>query len=755
MKARKILPYAALLTLTISGCEKQSAEITRKVAELERKNQQAEDRQRELEQQLQDQMIATERDAIERERARIEDDRAELERQKGDAAAEQDEALRKREQEIANREGKLEQLQSSLDQKEDDLGSRDQELSERDREVAGREALAFDSTEQSVPVADYGTFYDSLSSYGSWFETPNYGYVWQPAVVRDSNWRPYSRGRWVCSDRGWAWVSDEPFGWATYHYGRWALIAGRGWIWVPGSEWAPCWVSWRENSKCIGWAPLPPETLAWRGHHWDNTVDVRFGIGAGWFNFVEISNFGSSVYSHCLPLSGNSGWYGDTTNITYIHIQNQQVICGGPRYKYLCDRIGKRLPFCRLEIDHHPKSVRDPFVMRPDTKGGKLRFSAPNMDVAWNDGLRPKQVRGRIEEVRVQRDVALSTEITDKFRSSREESRQRADKSIADMGGRERFEETRVEQLNQNRRLVDPRTLKVASGEVARNPDRANPGGVVKKDGPHILPPPPGSDKVADRQGSQSGSTGVVREDRNRVAVPQPRVDGPHVVPPAPNKNGSGKVGSGETARVDSGVNRGQERVNENKRQDLPTRIENKDIRFNGGQDESQARENQKRDQQAREEQASRNKQMEDARQRQAQLAQQAKEAQETAQRRMNMEQAQLRKQQDDARRQQAAQEEARRQQQENARQRQAEESARQQRQAEDSVRQQRQAQESSRQQEQARQRQQEESQRQQQQEQNRQRQQEQQQQQQQEQNRQRQQEQSRQQQDERGKRNR
>ena len=79
-------------------------------------------------------------------------------------------------------------------------------------------------------------FYDSLSSYGSWFETPDYGYVWQPVVVRDSDWRPYTRGRWACSDRGWTWISDEPFGWATYHYGRWALLRGHGWVWVPGSR---------------------------------------------------------------------------------------------------------------------------------------------------------------------------------------------------------------------------------------------------------------------------------------------------------------------------------------------------------------------------------------------------------------------------------------------------------------------------------------------------------------------------------------
>jgi uncharacterized protein YraI len=36
--------------------------------------------------------------------------------------------------------------------------------------------------------------------------------------------RPYTVGRWVFTDRyGWMWASSEPFGWATYHYGRWGF----------------------------------------------------------------------------------------------------------------------------------------------------------------------------------------------------------------------------------------------------------------------------------------------------------------------------------------------------------------------------------------------------------------------------------------------------------------------------------------------------------------------------------------------------
>jgi len=532
MKIPSILPIAALMILAVPACDRPSPEVARKIAELEQKNNEAAGRQRELEQQIEDQKLAVERDAIERERALIEQDRIELERQTGQAAADQEEALRKREEDIARREGKLQQLQASLEEKEENLGARGQELSERDREIAGREALPFEQEEQTLPVADYGTFYDSLSSYGSWFETPDYGYVWQPAVVREANWRPYSRGRWVCSDRGWTWVSEEPFGWATYHYGRWALTSGRGWIWVPGTEWAPCWVSWRENDSHIGWAPLPPETLAWRGQSWDTTVDVRFGIGAAWFNFVEIGNFGSPIYRYCLPVSGNRGWYGTTTNITYIHIQNRQVICGGPRYQRINQRIGKPIPFYRLEVDRHPRMGSGQLAMRPEINDGRLRMSAPNMDAAWNAGLRPKQVRGRIEKVNVERSVTLDKEITERFRQSRVEGREKADKSIAELGGRDRFEENRNQKLKVNREQLETARPKA----VVRGPEREvlnkRIGQPQKQDGPKVTPPqkgnalPEGATRGTDRKpGTNVGRPG----NGNRADVSKEKADHPRV----------------------------------------------------------------------------------------------------------------------------------------------------------------------------------------------------------------------------------
>ena len=104
---------------------------------------------------------------------------------------------------------------------------------------------------------DLGFFFDDLAGHGDWVQRPSYGWVWSPRDVAP-DWRPYEEGRWAYTDQGWTWISDEPFGWATYHYCRWYDDPDLGWSWVPGYEWAPSWVSWQEGADYVGWAPLPP-----------------------------------------------------------------------------------------------------------------------------------------------------------------------------------------------------------------------------------------------------------------------------------------------------------------------------------------------------------------------------------------------------------------------------------------------------------------------------------------------------------------
>jgi len=469
MKSPKLFAFAAFALLLAGACNKKSPADDKRVAELERKANLAEERQKELEQQLADQKLAAEREGIERERMQIEEARAELEQLQGEAATAAADQLRQREEALTTREGQFERIQSTLDDQEVAIDQRFQQLSQRERDLAGRDALDVrDEGEPEAPVGDYGTFYDSLAPYGSWFQTPDYGYVWQPVAVYESSWRPYTRGRWACSDRGWTWISDEPHGWATYHYGRWCHLHDHGWVWVPGSEWAPCWVSWRFGDNHVGWAPLPPESLAYHGHHWDRTVDETLGIGARWYNFVEIRHMGARINPHCLPYEQNDNFYQRTANVTNIHLQNHQVVCGGPGYREVNEGTGHAVPFYRLDIDHHARPGLDPLVMRPRIDGDRLRISAPNLDAAWNAAMQPPKIKGSIATVTVDRPATLRPEVADRFRQTREENRNTAEQSITRLGGREQFALHRLQQLETAKQIEQARLAKLQQEENNR-----------------------------------------------------------------------------------------------------------------------------------------------------------------------------------------------------------------------------------------------------------------------------------------------
>ncbi len=117
-------------------------------------------------------------------------------------------------------------------------------------------------------VASTEVFFGPLARYGQWADT-RFGYAFIPAVR--PGWRPYVNGRWGDNR---LWISNDPWGWATDHYGRWGFDEQIGWVWVPDTEWAPSWVAWRENDDVAGWAPIPPGVRY--------SVSVGFGSGYGY-----------------------------------------------------------------------------------------------------------------------------------------------------------------------------------------------------------------------------------------------------------------------------------------------------------------------------------------------------------------------------------------------------------------------------------------------------------------------------------------
>ena len=99
-----------------------------------------------------------------------------------------------------------------------------------------------------------------LARYGQFLKHEKYGDVWKPTQVAQG-WRPYEPCHWVYNQEMKAWYFDDKTEWGNivHHYGRWTLDAQQGWLWVPGSDFSPGWVSWEMRGAEVGWAPLPPE----------------------------------------------------------------------------------------------------------------------------------------------------------------------------------------------------------------------------------------------------------------------------------------------------------------------------------------------------------------------------------------------------------------------------------------------------------------------------------------------------------------
>lgn len=109
-----------------------------------------------------------------------------------------------------------------------------------------------------------------LDRYGTWSQVPEYGAVWYPSDV-GADWAPYRNGYWTeVGAWGPTWVDNAPWGYAPFHYGRWAYVGGR-WGWCPGRYvarplWAPALVGWAGGAgwslsvstgvPVYGWVPL-------------------------------------------------------------------------------------------------------------------------------------------------------------------------------------------------------------------------------------------------------------------------------------------------------------------------------------------------------------------------------------------------------------------------------------------------------------------------------------------------------------------
>ena len=176
-----------------------------------------------------------------------------------------------------------------------------------------------------VEIRTERDFYEPLTPYGHWEVVGAYGRCWVPARV-DSDWRrtataignaPKTAGIGPATSLG----PGPPIIMA-------AGISTRriGWYWVPQTQWAPAWVSWRRGESYVGWAPLPPSARFER----DELIVEERSIPPRGYVFVEERRFMEPAHPKTVIVN-NTTIINKTVNITKVKVVNKTVINEGPQ----------------------------------------------------------------------------------------------------------------------------------------------------------------------------------------------------------------------------------------------------------------------------------------------------------------------------------------------------------------------------------------------------------------------------------------
>jgi len=174
--------------------------------------------------------------------------------------------------------------------------------------------------------------YADLDDYGGWNDEPEYGHVWYPTTV-EAGWEPYRSGHWSWVDPwGWSWIDSSPWGFAPFHYGRWAYIGNR-WGWCPGDYrarpiYAPALVAfvggggWGSGVSVgigggpVGWFPLGPRDVYVPWYHASRSYFTNVNVyNTRFINNTYITNVYGN-YSRGQPITGVN--YAYRSNLTAV-----------------------------------------------------------------------------------------------------------------------------------------------------------------------------------------------------------------------------------------------------------------------------------------------------------------------------------------------------------------------------------------------------------------------------------------------------
>jgi hypothetical protein len=143
--------------------------------------------------------------------------------------------------------------------------------------------------------------YEDLDEFGTWRTVPEYGVVWVPSAV-PVEWAPYRFGHWMWVEPwGWTWVDDTAWGFAPFHYGRWAHVQGT-WMWVPG--------------RVVARPVYAPALVAFvGGNSWHASLSI--GSGVAWFPLGPREAY--------VPAYHVSDTYVRNINVTHVNVTNVNI----------------------------------------------------------------------------------------------------------------------------------------------------------------------------------------------------------------------------------------------------------------------------------------------------------------------------------------------------------------------------------------------------------------------------------------------
>jgi hypothetical protein len=182
---------------------------------------------------------------------------------------------------------------------------------------------------------DIDGYYD-LDDNGDWQTDPDYGAIWIPRNVV-AGWAPYQMGHWVwIAPWGWTWVDSQPWGFAPFHYGRWAYVRGY-WGWVPGPVvvrpvYAPALVAFVGGGGFgvsvgfgggfagVAWFPLGPRDVFVPGYrcsprYWQNVNVTNSRV----VNVTQVTNVYNNYHVTNVTNIMNVTNINRTVNVTNVH----------------------------------------------------------------------------------------------------------------------------------------------------------------------------------------------------------------------------------------------------------------------------------------------------------------------------------------------------------------------------------------------------------------------------------------------------